>query len=38
MKIDPLCYSGANQMVSQRTSIAFYESVIDGVKSYQNKS
>ena len=30
--------SGANKMVSQRTSIAFYESVTDGVKSYQNKS
>ena len=37
MKIDPLCYSGANK-IGQRTSIVFYESVIDGVKSYQNKS
>ena len=35
-KINPLCYSGANKMVSQRMSIAFYESVIDGVKSYHH--
>ena len=36
IKINPLCYSGANKIVSQRTSIAFYESAIDGVKSYHN--
>ena len=36
LKINRLYYLGANNMVSQRTPITFYESVIDGVKSYYN--
>ena len=36
VKSNPFDYSGSNKMVSQRTLVAFYKSVIDRVKSYHN--